>query len=562
MRQAEQPAIPKRWVMCPRIGDMVAHTQFVPLKTPLGRIYDPYLHPHHQFTPAMAVEQRNVTNIICLANTEKRYDATDREVNGKVISWDWIKCGQQAPTDERYREFEKTVKRILKENPSAVIGVHCTHGFNRTGFMIVRFLVETQKMDVIEALDLFKKARPPGIYKEDYVHRLLEVYKRSIDAYPFVKRKPNEIWMFPPAERTATYFQPVNQPDGRSEPVSDGTAEEEQVGRRCEGVIREEVRSVMRDMCKNMTVRRRVWFPGSQPVSLERTNLHVLMNRMSDYRATYKSDGVRYLLASIEGKNYVIDRKLEVRQVNVTLVGRDGRPLRNTLLDGELVKEVIDGKKSLNFLIFDIVIFEDFFLGENTWDTRMDYVSKGVIAFRQKWMEREPAWFQNEDFGVSPKPQWKLTDLDQLERYVQTNVHHETDGIIFTPLSMPYIYGQCPDILKWKPINMNSVDFIGMWHGGHLYLGVRLTHKQNDEYEDIPISILTGNYPDGYLASLDAQIIECAYDEASGAWFPMRKRTDKTTPNAYYPTFVGVWQSIEDNITVPGLLEDFRALEK
>ena len=209
MRQAEQPAIPKRWVMCPRIGDMVAHTQFVALKTPLGRIYDPYLHPHHQFTPAMAVEQRNVTNIICLANTEKRYDATDREVNGKVISWDWIKCGQQAPTDERYREFEKTVKRILKENPSAVIGVHCTHGFNRTGFMIVRFLVETQKMDVIEALDLFKKARPPGIYKEDYVHRLLEVYKRSIDAYPFVKRKPNEIWMFPPAERTATYFQPV-----------------------------------------------------------------------------------------------------------------------------------------------------------------------------------------------------------------------------------------------------------------------------------------------------------------------------------------------------------------
>ena len=281
---------------------MVTNTQFVPLKTPLGRIYNPGLHPHHQFTPAMAVEARNLTHIICLANTEKRYDEIDREVNGRVIPWDWIRCGQQAPTDDRYREFEKIVKRILKDNPSAVIGVHCTHGFNRTGFMIVRFLVETQKMDIIEALDLFKAARPPGIYKEDYVHKLLEVYNRSIDAYPFIKRKPNEIWMFPPAETTPTYFQPAKESDGMSDPVSDGTAEEEQVGKKCEGYVRDKVRFAVRDMCKSMENKRR--FPGSQPVSLERTNLHVLMNKFKMQQTTEYRKKITLKLSKMNSNHF------------------------------------------------------------------------------------------------------------------------------------------------------------------------------------------------------------------------------------------------------------------
>lgn len=551
--------VPKRWVMCPRVGKQVEGTPFVPLKTPLGRQFAPLLHPDHQFTPGMLVQLRPVTHIISLANTKTRYDEEDRTIDGHTIPWAWIQCGQQAPTPEKYREFEEVVNKILSDNSNAVIGVHCTHGFNRTGFMIVRYLVNVKGYDLIAALDTFKEARQPGIYKEDYINKLLEVYKRPLGSYNFLKQKPNEIWMFPPADQLPTFSQPATLPNGMSEPISDGTAQEEQVGTSCTSYIRQRVKKAVLRACKGFT---RQNFPGSQPVSLDRHNLDQLRDEMPDYRATYKSDGVRYLLASIDGQNYVVDRKFEVRQVNVTLVGRDGQKLTNTLLDGELVKEEINGEVSLNFLIFDIVMFEDFFLGENTWDTRMDYVWKGIIAFREMWMKERPEMFKDDQFRVSPKNQWPLTDLDKLEEYVASDVHHETDGIIFTPLSMTYIYGQCPQILKWKPINMNSVDFIGMWHGDHLYLGVRLSHENTKEYEDIPISLFTGTYPDGYLESLDGAIIECAYDEASHAWFPMRKRTDKETPNAYFPTFVGVWQSIEDNITVPGLLELFRRRQR
>jgi protein-tyrosine phosphatase len=45
------------------------------------------------------------------------------------------------------------------------IGIHCTHGFNRTGFMIVSYLVEELDVVVEDAITFFARARPPGIYK-------------------------------------------------------------------------------------------------------------------------------------------------------------------------------------------------------------------------------------------------------------------------------------------------------------------------------------------------------------------------------------------------------------
>ena len=43
--------------------------------------------------------------------------------------------------------------------------MHCTHGYNRTGFMIIAFLCEALDFQTEAALQLFKQARPPGMYK-------------------------------------------------------------------------------------------------------------------------------------------------------------------------------------------------------------------------------------------------------------------------------------------------------------------------------------------------------------------------------------------------------------
>ena len=69
----------------------------------------------------------------------------------------------------------------MRQNPTEIIGVHCTHGFNRTGFLACAYLVEKLDFAVDTAVDLFAQCRPPGIYKQDYLNELFRRYADSTD---------------------------------------------------------------------------------------------------------------------------------------------------------------------------------------------------------------------------------------------------------------------------------------------------------------------------------------------------------------------------------------------
>ena len=47
---------------------------------------------------------------------------------------------------------------------SDLIGVHCTHGLNRTGYFIVYYLIEQHKMSVEDAIKLFDESRKPDMF--------------------------------------------------------------------------------------------------------------------------------------------------------------------------------------------------------------------------------------------------------------------------------------------------------------------------------------------------------------------------------------------------------------
>ena len=71
----------------------------------------------------------------------------------------------EPPTAEETEEFINKCKEFVKANPDKMIGVHCTHGCNRTGFLICAYLAEVMKVDILEAINIFNRARPPGIHK-------------------------------------------------------------------------------------------------------------------------------------------------------------------------------------------------------------------------------------------------------------------------------------------------------------------------------------------------------------------------------------------------------------
>lgn len=62
----------------------------------------------------------------------------------------------------------------MQENNDDLILLHCTHGFNRTGFLICAYIVEEEGSDVGVAVQEFAAARPQGIYKADYLQDLAE----------------------------------------------------------------------------------------------------------------------------------------------------------------------------------------------------------------------------------------------------------------------------------------------------------------------------------------------------------------------------------------------------
>ncbi|KAF6029133.1 DUSP11 [Bugula neritina] len=70
--------------------------------------------------------------------------------------------------------FAQEVKKFLKvpENRNAVVGVHCTHGLNRTGYLICKYLIEHENMDPEEAINLFNVCRGHDMERENYLAHL------------------------------------------------------------------------------------------------------------------------------------------------------------------------------------------------------------------------------------------------------------------------------------------------------------------------------------------------------------------------------------------------------
>lgn len=119
---------------------------------------------------------------IDLTNTKRFYDR--QTVETKDCQYVKLKCRGhgETPSREQTHSFIEIVDSFTTEHPLEYIGVHCTHGFNRTGFLIVSYMVERMDCSVEAAIMAFANSRPPGIYKQDYINELFSRYDDIDDA--------------------------------------------------------------------------------------------------------------------------------------------------------------------------------------------------------------------------------------------------------------------------------------------------------------------------------------------------------------------------------------------
>lgn len=111
-----------------------------------------------------------------MTNTTRYYSKDEIEKEGSGYVKLHCRGHGETPSPDTVATFNRICSDFLSRNESDLIGVHCTHGFNRSGFLICSFLVEEFDFSINAAYDLFAKYRPPGIYKQDYINKLWQNY--------------------------------------------------------------------------------------------------------------------------------------------------------------------------------------------------------------------------------------------------------------------------------------------------------------------------------------------------------------------------------------------------
>jgi hypothetical protein len=124
--------------------------------------------------------------IIDLTDTNRYYKGSDVPKN---VSYNKLNIqGQQIPPQIKIQKFIDLINKY--QDKKGYIAVHCTHGLNRTGFLVVSYMIQQLKMSMTDAISAFNIARPPGLHKIDYIRALYEKYdpknpkKNRFDLYP------------------------------------------------------------------------------------------------------------------------------------------------------------------------------------------------------------------------------------------------------------------------------------------------------------------------------------------------------------------------------------------
>ncbi|KAI3973213.1 hypothetical protein MKW92_038666 [Papaver armeniacum] len=316
--------LPPGWLDCPAAGDCIGY--IIPSKVPLGETFNECIYPE-------------VGLVIDLTNTTRYYQPSDWKKQGIKHVKIACKGRDSVPDPESVNSFVYEVLKFYsrRQNQSnKYILVHCTHGHNRTGFMIVHFLMRSQPLSVTDAIKAFHNVRPPGIYKQDYIDALYAFYH---------ERKPSSV-SCPNTPELCCENQVPTQVLMNNDVLGDAIPWDQQ--------------EEMRQLCYR--------------------------SLMLGAGKTYNSDGTRYMMLITYDGCFLIDRNFNFRRVQMRFPAKqmEGRETHNlTLLDGEMIIDTLpDTQKVRRYLIYDLMVINSLSIMERPFCERWEMLEKEVIEPR------------------------------------------------------------------------------------------------------------------------------------------------------------------------------------
>ncbi|XP_054080905.1 RNA/RNP complex-1-interacting phosphatase isoform X2 [Rissa tridactyla] len=174
--------VPDRWTNYVPLGRRMPGTRFIAFKVPLKTSFNRNLHPEERFSPHDLIkkikeQKEELGLIIDLTYTTRYYgpeELPDTLCYSKILT-----MGHEIPNKQTIFQFKCVVKKFLRDNKDndKLIGVHCTHGLNRTGYLVCRYLIDVEGMEPNTAIELFNRARGHPIERTNYIQ---DLRKRSV----------------------------------------------------------------------------------------------------------------------------------------------------------------------------------------------------------------------------------------------------------------------------------------------------------------------------------------------------------------------------------------------
>lgn len=184
------------------MGDIIQGTRFICMKVPLKPSLLHSVPKDSIFSCEHAIDMvtrtgRKLGLVIDLTFTRRYYNPLCFEKEN-ILYKKIFMPGRVIPEQSIMQEFYNAVEDFEENNQANndVIAVHCTHGLNRTGYMVCKYMVERKGIDADVAISMFEEARGHKMEREIYLADLKGEVTSSVDQNSNVKWQAK-----PPADR-------------------------------------------------------------------------------------------------------------------------------------------------------------------------------------------------------------------------------------------------------------------------------------------------------------------------------------------------------------------------
>ncbi|XP_061714265.1 RNA/RNP complex-1-interacting phosphatase [Cydia pomonella] len=167
-------SIPDRWIPYKACGKVIEGTRIVCFKVPLRKGVQEHNKAIKEIWDIKTLLNKfpNLGAVVDLTNTARYYNPGELREAG-VLHKKILMPGRVIPPENKVIQFMDTIDEFLGKDCDILIGVHCTHGLNRTGYMVCRYMRDRLGIQADDAISRFEKARGYKIERENYVADLL-----------------------------------------------------------------------------------------------------------------------------------------------------------------------------------------------------------------------------------------------------------------------------------------------------------------------------------------------------------------------------------------------------